>query len=124
MANVDTVNHVREINTNLTPITIPTDAGKSFELPALTYRERLRLAEKLLIATTDHPSTAKFQAPSSGAVIRQMVDDATTNLLAEQAEAIRIELALKKEGCTKGPSGAWFDAAGIRLDVDTTLPIL
>jgi hypothetical protein len=97
MSTVDTVNHVREINTNLPTITIPTDAGQSFELPALTYREHLALTTNLLIDICDHSHTAKHQSASAGSVIRQITFDAEANLQAEKAEDERIERELKEE---------------------------
>jgi|ERR1700691_2624073 hypothetical protein len=123
MSTVDTVNHVREINTNLTPINILTDDGKSFELPTLTYRERLRLAAQLLTDIVAHPSSARHQVPSTLTVIRQLREDSEKNVLAEQAEAIRIELELKKAGWTKNPKGEWFDSSLTRQNIDTTLPL-
>jgi hypothetical protein len=97
MKTVDNVNHVREINTNLKPIYIPTDAGQIFELPVLSYRERLALTTKLLVAMIDHPHTARHQSASAGSVIRQMVSDSLVNLLAEKAEDERIERELKEQ---------------------------
>lgn len=123
MNTIDTVNHVREINTNLPAISIPTDDGKSFELSTLTYRERLRLTAKLLLATTDHPSTACHQVAGASAVIRQLREDSEKNLQAEIAECARIELELLEEGWTKNPKGVWFNPSFTRQDVDTTLPL-
>jgi|GEM_PF-3933592 len=94
---VDTVNKIRERNTNLKPIYIPMDDGQIFTLPVLSYRERLALATKLLVAITDHPSTARHQVPITGTVIRQMTTDSLHNLAAEKAEDDRIERELKEE---------------------------
>ncbi|MHB8218319.1 MAG: hypothetical protein ACYDDS_19775 [Candidatus Sulfotelmatobacter sp.] len=105
MSTVDTVNHVREINTNLEPIYISTDAGKWFELPSLTYRERLALTTKLLRVMTTHPHTARHQVPSADSVIRQMTFDSEANLQAEKEEDERIERELKQEAERQG-SGA------------------
>lgn len=122
MKTVDTINHIREINTNLKPITITTDAGENFELPALTYRERLALTTKLLTTITEHPSSARHQAASSGNVIRQMVSDSLLNLRAEKLEDERIERELKEAGWLKNPKGVWFDPSFTRQDIDTALP--
>jgi hypothetical protein len=123
MSTVDTVNHVRDLNTNLTPITIPTDAGGAFELPALTYRERLRLAAKLLLAITDHQSTARHQVAGASTVIRQLREDSENNLQAELAECLRIEWELKDAGWTTNPKGEWFDPSFTRQNIDNTLPL-
>jgi len=97
MKTVDTVNHVREININLKPIHIPMDAGGIFTLPNLTYRERIALTTKLLLAITEHPHSARHQGASAGSVIRQMVSDSLANLRAEKAEDERIERELKEQ---------------------------
>jgi len=94
---VDTVNKIRASNTNLKPIYIPTDDGQIFTLPALTYRERLALATKLLVAITEHPSTARHQVAATGTVIRQMTSDSLHNLAAEKEEDELIERELKEE---------------------------
>jgi hypothetical protein len=106
MKTVDTVNHVRAINTNLKPIYIPTDAGEIFQLPTLTYRERLALTTKLLLSITEHPGSARHHAASAGSVIRQMVSDSLVNLRAEKAEDERIERELKEEADAKVSTGA------------------
>jgi len=124
MSKVDTVNHVREINTNLPTITIPTDAGDAFELPKLTHRERMRLTAKLLTAITEHPSTARHQVACASAVIRQLREDSEKNLQAEINEVARIVLELQQEGWSfDGSSGEWVDPSGNRHIINTTLPL-
>lgn len=95
---VDTVNHIRESNTNLEPIYIALDDRQIFALPTLTYRERLALTSKLLLAMLDHPSTAKHQRASAESVIRQINHDSLTNLGKERAEDERIARELKEAG--------------------------
>lgn len=102
----DTVNHIREINTNLKPISISTDAGDVFELPALSYRERIALATKLLADITDHSSSARHQAAAAGTVMRQLTTDSLSNLGAEKAEDARIERELREEAAEKAKRGA------------------
>ena len=41
------------------PIYIPTDAGDIFTLPALSYRERIALAQKLLLSLAEHNTTPR-----------------------------------------------------------------
>lgn len=41
------------------PIYIPTDDGSIFALPALSFRERIALAQKLLLSLTEHDSTPR-----------------------------------------------------------------
>lgn len=123
MKTVDTVNHVRELNTNLPTISVLTDDGGIFQISSDTYRERLRLTAQLLTDIAKHPSTARHQVASISAVIRQLREDSENNLQAEIAECARIELELLEEGWTKNPKGVWFDPSFTRQDVDTTLPL-
>lgn len=41
------------------PIYIPTDDGNVFTLPALSYRERIALAQKLLLSLAEHSTTPR-----------------------------------------------------------------
>jgi hypothetical protein len=41
------------------PIFIPTDAGDIFQLPPLSYRERIALAQKLLLSLAEHGTTQR-----------------------------------------------------------------
>lgn len=97
----DTVNHIREISINLNPISISTDDGDIFELPALSYRERIALTVKLLADVTEHRSTARHQAAIAGTVMRQLIHDSLFNLGAEKAEDARIERELREQAAEK-----------------------
>ena len=41
------------------PIYIPTDTGDIFQLPPLSYRERIALAQKLLLSLALHEATPR-----------------------------------------------------------------
>lgn len=41
------------------PIYIPTDAGDIFTLPVLSFRERVALAQKLLLSLAEHSETPR-----------------------------------------------------------------
>jgi hypothetical protein len=45
--------------TDLKPIYIPTEDGSIFTLPPITYRERIALAQKLLMSLAEHRATPR-----------------------------------------------------------------
>jgi hypothetical protein len=54
------------------PIYIPTDDRQIFTLPALSYRERVALAQKLLLSIQDHPCTARHLIPDINRAVGTM----------------------------------------------------
>ena len=123
MTTIDTVNHIKALNTNLTPITITTDEGDSLKLPTLTYRERLRLAATLLLAVSGHPMSSRNLVADVSTLIHQLREDSDNNLHAEMAEVANIISELKGNGWSENESGQWVDPSGKTHIIDTALPL-
>jgi hypothetical protein len=54
------------------PIYIPTDAGDIFTLPPLSYRERIALAQKLLMSLAEHGATPRHLVTDINRVVGTM----------------------------------------------------
>jgi hypothetical protein len=65
------------------PIYIPTDAGDIFQLPSLSYRERIALVQKLLWSIAEHGATQRHLVSD----IHRMVSTLTMTSL----QALRLE---------------------------------